>query len=179
MERLIFIKFGYDDVVIICYKYFSFHVLFLKDDLIERLRVSCCRFAKVTKNSYVQSFKKHYIDYQDLCHECESSCCYDYMLKISTCSFKFNRLSLIKLFEIVQTILIVLILILNGHDCLFSMCFGICYMSGIYFIHWIYYHFVFSKKFQKLGNDLNECFGKLEVILSSLKCREETMKKCL
>ena len=86
---------------------------------------------------------------------------------------------MIKLFEIVLKILIVLILILNGHDCLFSMCFDICYMSCIYFIHWFYYHFVFSKRFQKLDTDLNDCFQKLEVILDSVKCREETKKKIL
>ena len=86
---------------------------------------------------------------------------------------------MIKLFEIVITILIVLILILNGHDYLFNMCFGICYMSGPYFIHRVYYRFVFSKKFQILDNDLNECFEKLEVILKSVKCRDETKKKSL
>ena len=84
---------------------------------------------------------------------------------------------MIKLFEIVLTLLIVLLLILNGHDCLFSMCFGICYMSGIYFIHWVYYHFIFSEK--KLDSDLNECFQKLEVILLLLKCQEEVKKKSL
>ena len=83
---------------------------------------------------------------------------------------------MIKLFEIVLTLLIVLILILNGLDCLFRMYFGICYMSGIYCIHWVYYHFIFSKKFQKLDSDFNECFQKLEVILESLKCQEETKK---
>ena len=98
---------------------------------------------------------------------------------LSTFSLKFNHLDMIKLFEIVLTILIVLIPILNGHDCLFSMCFGICYMSCIYFIHWVYYHFVFSKKFQKLDSDLNECFQKLEVILDSVKYREETKKNFL
>ena len=82
---------------------------------------------------------------------------------------------MIKLSEIALTIVIVLVLILNGNECLFSMCFGICYMSGVYFIHWVYYHFVLSKKFQKL--DLRECFEKLELILSSLKCQEEEKKK--
>ena len=82
-----------------------------------------------------------------------------------------------KLFEIALTIVLVLVLILNGHSCLFSMCFGICYMPGIYFIQWVYYHFVFSKKFQKLDSDLNDCFQKLEVILESLKCQEEAKKK--
>ena len=77
---------------------------------------------------------------------------------------------MIKLFEIVITILIVLIPLLNGHDYLFSMCFGICYMCGVYFIHWVYYHFAFSKKFKKLDNFLNECLEKLEVILNSVKC---------
>ena len=86
---------------------------------------------------------------------------------------------MIKLFEISLTIVIVLVPILNGHDCLFSMCFDICYMSGIYFIHWVYYRFVFSKMFQKLDSDLNDSFPKLEVILELLKCPEETKKKFL
>ena len=82
MERLIFIKFGYD-VAFISYKCFAFRILFLKDDLIERLRVRCYRFAKVSNNSCIQLFKKHYIDYQDLNYQdlsygCVSNCC-DYM----------------------------------------------------------------------------------------------------
>ena len=56
MERLIFIKFGYD-VAFISYKCFAFCILFLKDDLIERLRVRCYRFAKLSNNSCIQSFK--------------------------------------------------------------------------------------------------------------------------
>ena len=84
---------------------------------------------------------------------------------------------MLKVFEIFLEIVIVLILILNGCDCLFCMCFGICYMSGIYLIHWVYYHFVFSKKFQKLDNDLTEYFKKPEVFISLIKCREETKKK--
>ena len=86
---------------------------------------------------------------------------------------------MIKLFEVARTIVIVLILILNGHGCLFSICFGVCFMYGVYFIHWVYYHFVFPKKFQKLDSDLSECFENLEVILSSQKCQEEEKKKSL
>ena len=47
------------------------------------------------------------------------------------------------------------------------------------FIHWVYYYFTFLEKFQKLDSDLSECFEKLEVILESLKCQEETKKKSL
>ena len=84
---------------------------------------------------------------------------------------------MIKLSEIGLAIVIALVLILNGHDCLLSMCFGICYMSGFYFIHWVYYHFVLLKKCQKLDKDLSECFEKLELILISVKCQEEEKKK--
>ena len=84
---------------------------------------------------------------------------------------------MIKLFGIALTIVIVLILILNGHDCLFTMCFAVCFMPGIYFILWAYYHFVSLKKFQKLDSDLSKCFGKLKVILSLQKCQEEEKKK--
>ena len=81
MEKLIFTKFGHDDVVFICYKCFAFHILFLKDDLIETLRVRCYRFAKVSNDSCIQLFKKHYIDYQDFYYRCVSNC-YDYMLEM-------------------------------------------------------------------------------------------------
>ena len=37
----------------------------------------------------------------------------------------------------------------------------------------VWHNFIFSKKFQKLDIDLNECFQKLEVILESLKCQQE------
>ena len=80
MGRLTFIKVGHDNVVFICYKCFAFHILFLKYDLIETLRVRFYRFAKVSNNSCIQSFKKH-IDYQDLCYGCISNC-YDYRLEM-------------------------------------------------------------------------------------------------
>ena len=80
MKRLIFIKFGHGDVAFICYKCFVFHILFLTDDLIETLRVHC-KGAKVSNDSCIQSFKKHYIDYQDLCYGCVSNC-YHYMLEM-------------------------------------------------------------------------------------------------
>ena len=41
-------------------------------------------------------------------------------------------------------------------------------MSGIYFIHWVYYHLTFLKKIKKLNDNLNECFEKLKVILKSV-----------
>ena len=174
MERQIFIKFGHDDVAFICYKCFATHISYLEDYVIKRFRDCCCRFEKVSNNSCIQLLIKHYIDYQDICYGCVANC-YDDMFEMFYLLLVWDS-SMIKLFEIALTLLIVLLLILNGHDYLFSMCFGICYMSGIYFIYWVYYHFIFSKKFQKLDSDLIECFQNLEVILDSLKCREEAKK---
>ena len=168
-------KFGHDNVVFICCKCFAIHISFLEEYLMNRLRDRCYRFEKVSNDSYIQSLKKHYINYQDIFYSCVANC-YDYMLEMFYLLLVWNS-SMIKLFEIALTIVIVLILILNGHNCLFSMCFGGCYMSGVYFIHWVYYHFVFLKKFQKLDRNLSECFEELEVILSSLKCQEEEKKK--
>ena len=155
MERQIFIKFGHDDVVLIYYKCSAIHISFLEEGLINKLRDHCYRFEKVSNDSCIQSLKKHCIDYLDICYRYVANC-YDYTLEMFYLLLVWNSCSMIKLFEIALTIVIVLILILNGHDCLFSMCFGIYYISGIYFIHWVYYHFVFSKKFQKLDSDLND-----------------------
>ena len=68
MERLVFIKFGHDDVIFICYKCFAIHISFLEEYFIDRLRDRCYRFEKVSNNSCIQSLKKHYIDYQDICY---------------------------------------------------------------------------------------------------------------
>ena len=81
MERQIFIKFGHDDVVFICYKCLAIHISFLEEGLIKRLRDRCYRFEKVSNGSFIQSLKKHYIDYQDLCYGCASNR-YDYMLEM-------------------------------------------------------------------------------------------------
>ena len=152
-------------------KCFTIHISFLEEYVINRLRDRCYRFEKVSVDFCIQLLKKHYIDYQDICYRFIADC-YDYMFEMFYLLLVWNS-SMIKLFEIVLTIVIililiiviVLILILNGHNCLFSMCFGVWYKSGIYFIHWIYYHFIFSKKFQKLDTDLSECFEEIQVTL--------------
>ena len=68
MERFIFIKFGHDDAIFICYKYFAIHISFLEEDLVCRLKSHCYRFRKVSNDSCLQSLKKHYLDYQDICY---------------------------------------------------------------------------------------------------------------
>ena len=68
MERQMFIKFGHDDVVLICYKCFAIRISFLEEYFINKLR---------DRHSIV---KKHYINYQDICYGCVPNC-YDYMLE--------------------------------------------------------------------------------------------------
>ena len=89
MKRLIFIKFGHDDVIFICSKCFAFHILFLKDDITETLRVRCYRFAKVNNDSRIQLFKKYYIDYQDLLWMCIKLLWLHAWNVLSTFSLKF------------------------------------------------------------------------------------------
>ena len=78
IEKQIFIKIGHDDVVCICYKCLAIHISFLEEYLINRLRDRCYRFANVSNDSCIQSLKKHYINYQDICYGCVANC-YDYM----------------------------------------------------------------------------------------------------
>ena len=80
MERQMFIKFGHDDVILICYKCFAIHISFLEENFINKLRDHCYRFEKVSDDSCIQSLKKHYINYQDICYGCVANC-YDYMLE--------------------------------------------------------------------------------------------------
>ena len=57
MERQIFIKFGHDDVVFICYKCFAIRISFLDEYLINRLRDCCHKFEKVSNDSCIQLLK--------------------------------------------------------------------------------------------------------------------------
>ena len=61
MESKIFIKFGNDDVILICYKCFAIHISFFEEYLINALRDRCYRFEKESNDSCIQSLKKHYI----------------------------------------------------------------------------------------------------------------------
>ena len=57
MERQIFIKFGHDDVVSICYKCFAIRISFLDEYLINRLRDCYYKFEKVSNGSCIQLLK--------------------------------------------------------------------------------------------------------------------------
>ena len=56
-KKLIFIKFGHDDVVFICYKCFAIHISFLEEYFINRLRDHCYRFENVSNDSCIRSLK--------------------------------------------------------------------------------------------------------------------------
>ena len=48
---------------------------------------------------------------------------------------------------------------INGtEDCLFGFCFGIIYLCGVYFAHWLCSYFVHKKKIQELSDDINKIF---------------------
>ena len=81
MERMIFIKFGHHDADFICCKCFAIHIPFLEEYLVYRLKRCCYRFRKVSNDCCLQSLKKHYIVYQDICYGCVAIC-NDYMLEM-------------------------------------------------------------------------------------------------
>ena len=58
LERQIFIKFGRDDVVLICYKCFAIHISFLQEYLINKLRDRSYGFEKVSNDSCIQLLSK-------------------------------------------------------------------------------------------------------------------------
>ena len=77
-----------------------------------------------------------------------------------------------RLQEIILLSAIVLIIYLNGEDCLFALCFGIPFMPGVYFAYLLYCYFLFQKKlkgFNALRADLDQVISKLQTEIYQLK----------
>ena len=52
-----------------------------------------------------------------------------------------------------------IIKVVNGTtECLFGFCFGISYLCGVYFAHWICSYYLHKKKIKELTDDLNRLF---------------------
>ena len=48
---------------------------------------------------------------------------------------------------------------INGtENCLFDFCFGISYLCGVYFAHWLCSYFLYNKKIQELTDDIDNIF---------------------
>ena len=62
---------------------------------------------------------------------------------------------------------------MNGEDYLFGLCFGLSFMSGIYFAYWLYsFSFFFSKKkIKKLQLDLDEIFSRQKFLLEQTETK--------
>ena len=74
------------------------------------------------------------------------------------------------LHEIILVLAIILIHFMNREDCLFGLCFGISFTSGIYFVYWLYsssfYFFIFFfLKIKKLQLDLDKNFSRQKFLL--------------
>ena len=52
-----------------------------------------------------------------------------------------------------------IIKVVNGTtECLLGFCFGISYLCGVYFAHWICSYYLHKKKIKELTDDLNRLF---------------------
>ena len=61
---------------------------------------------------------------------------------------------------------------LNGEECLFGLCFGITFISDIYFAFCLYCYFLLQKKikeFDVLRADLDQVISKLLTEIDKLK----------
>ena len=61
---------------------------------------------------------------------------------------------------------------MNGEECLFGLCFGIAYMSGVYFAYWLYSYFLFQKQIKKLQSDLDQVISKLHTELNKTSLQQ-------
>ena len=74
--------------------------------------------------------------------------------------------------KITFVLTMVLIIFLNGEECFSGLCFGITFMSGVYFVYWLYCYFLFQKKikeFHALREDLDHVISKLQTEIDKLK----------
>ena len=70
---------------------------------------------------------------------------------------------------------------INGtEDCLFGFCFGIIYLCGVYFAHWVCSYFLHKRKIQELTDNIDKIF--LDQIFlvrfkNELRKRQENIEK--
>ena len=80
------------------------------------------------------------------------------------------------LHEIIFVLMIILIIFMNGEECFFGLCFGIAYMSGVYFPYWLHSYFLFQKQIEKLRSDLDQVISKLYTELSKTSLQQTKYK---
>ena len=76
------------------------------------------------------------------------------------------------LHEIIFVLTIIFVIYLNGEKCLFGLCFGIAYMSGVYFAYWLYSCFLFQKQIKKLRSDFDQVISKLHTELKKASLQQ-------
>ena len=60
-------------------------------------------------------------------------------------------------------------------DCLLGFCFGVSYLCGIYFVHWICSYFYCKRKMEEFTNDLDRILTK-NFLLSKLS-KDDSQQK--
>lgn len=55
-------------------------------------------------------------------------------------------------------LIITICLLYNYNECLFGFCFGVAYISDVYFVHWIVTYFIRKKNIHELTVDLDKLF---------------------
>ena len=105
------------------------------------------------------------ISANEMCWGCMSLCCKVFLFNDTLFRIK-------SLHEIIFVLTIILIIYLNGKECLFGLRFSIAYMSGVYFAYWLYSYFLFQKQIKKLQSDLDQVISKLHTELSKTSLQQ-------
>ena len=61
---------------------------------------------------------------------------------------------------------------MNGEECFFGLCFGIAYMSHVYFADWLDSYFLFQKQIKKLRSELDQVISKLHPELNKTSLQQ-------
>ena len=89
----------------------------------------------------------------EICYECLTQCSKAFLLSdFHTLFFRHA------LHEIIFVLTKILFVRVNGEDCPFGLCFGVRYMSGVYFAHLLYSYFYFKEKLRNYNENLTRSF---------------------
>ena len=110
----------------------------------------CCKNVAVPSSGCLARFSRNKKEFSEICNICVNFTINTILLLFS---MKIITVSILigLFFFIAKTI--------NGtEDCLFGFCFGISYLCGVYFAHWLCSYFLHKKKIQELSDDIDKIF---------------------
>ena len=138
----------YDDYTMIhycfsCLKETLFSKQYLVIDFMEWIRDKSNNKLLVPKDGYVANVLQNKNTIEKVCNNCLTFLV-DRIddLQINNAYFFILDEKVCKMKTVCILLIITISLLYNYNECLFGFCFGVAYISGVYFVHWIVTYFI-------------------------------------